>query len=434
MRHAARIQGALALDEFTGFASSLARLGSKLGAVADVLRFSGMFFKPRAEQFIQRAAYKRGDLWVEKFLFRLIVERWVLQLDADDRGQSFAQILAGDCILAIFKDAGALAVTIDSHSDRLLECRDVRSAIAVWNVVSKRQERFIHGVRVLHGNVCARSAFLILAGNRNNGALRVLRSIHVPNVASQSIGGVEMLFANVARRVNPLVAQGDLDARIQEAQFTEAMLKALKLEIGVSKDFVIRLEGNTRSIARPRLAFSDHMQRLRDFPACKCNLVGLGALVDLYFSPFAEGVDALDTHAVQTARDLVSVAVKLAAGMHLGQDDLNRGSTIDGWILMAHGVDWHSAPVILDHATAVNTDGHVDIGGVPGHDLIDRVVDAFVNEVVQPFRSCATDVHTRAFPDGFQALQDLDGARGVFVGGGGGVGALGRSAVGWDGL
>ena len=393
-----------------------------------------MFFKPRAEQLIQRSAYKGGDFWVEKFLFRLIVERWVLQLDADDRGQSFAQILASDCILAIFKDAGALAVTVDGHSDRLLECRDVGSAIAIRNVVSKRQQRFIHRVRVLHGNVCTRATFLILTGHRNNGALRVLRSIHVPNVASQSIGGVEILFANVARRVNPFVTQGDLDARIQEAQFTEAMLQALKLEIGVSKDFVIRFKGDARSVACPRLAFSDHMQRLRDFPACKCNLVGLWALVDLYFSPLAERVDALDAHAVQAARDLVSVAVKLASGMHLGQDDLDRGSTIDGRILMAHGVDRHSAPVILDHATAVNADGHVDIGGVPGHDLIDRVVDAFVNEVVQAFRSCATDVHTRAFPDGFQALQDLDGARGVFVGGGGGVGAVGRCAVGWDGL
>ena len=434
MRHAARIQGAFALDEFTGLARSLARLSSKLGAVTDILRFGGMFFKPRAEQLIQRSAHKGGDLRVEQFLFRLIVERRVLQLDADDRCQSFAQILASDCILAIFKDAGALAVTIDSHSDRLLECRDVRSTIAVWNVVSKRQQRFVHGVRVLHGNVCTRAAFLILAGNRNDWALRVLCSIHVPNVASQSIGGVEILFANVARRVNPLVAQGDLDARIQEAQFAEAMLEALELKIGVSKDFVIRLEGDARPIASPRLAFSDHMQRLRDFPARKCNLVGLWALVDLYFSPLAERVDALDTHAVQAARDLVSVAVKLASGMHLGQDDLNSGSAIDGGILMPHGVNRHSAPVILDHATAVNADGHVDIGGVPGHDLIDRVVDAFVNEVVQTFWPRATDVHPRTFPDGFQALQDLDGARGVFVGGGGGVGAVGRCAVGWDGL
>ena len=137
---------------------------------------------------------------------------------------------------------------------------------------------------------------------------------------------------------------------------------------------------------------------------------------------------------MQTARDLVGIAVKLASGMHFGQDHLNRRSTVDGGVLMAHGVNRHSAPVILHHATAVNADGHVDIGGVPGHDLIDRVVDAFVNEVMQAFRSCATDVHPRAFPDGFQALQDLDGARGVFVGGGGGVGALGRCAVGWDGL
>jgi hypothetical protein len=54
--------------------------------------------------------------------------------------------------------------------------------------------------------------------------------------------------------------------------------------------------------------------------------------------------------------------------------------------------------------------------------------------VVQAFWPCATDVHTRTLPDRFQALQDLDGARCVFVGGGGGVGALGRTAVGWDGL
>ena len=385
MRHTARIQGAFALDQFTGFASSFTRLSSKLGAVANVLRFGGMFFKPRAEQLIQCSAHKGGDLRVEQFLFRLIVERGVLQFDADDRGQSFAQIFASDCILAILKDAGALAVTIDGHSDGLLERRDVGAAIAVWNVVSKRQERFIHGVRVLHGNVCTRAAFLILAGNRNDWALRVLRSIHVPNVASQSIGGVELLFANVARRVNALVTQGDLDTRIQEAQFAEAMLQALELEIGVSKDFVIRLEGNARSVARPRLAFGDHMQGLRDFPARKCNLVGLWALVDLYFSPLAERVDALDTHAVQTARDLVGVAIKLAAGMHLGQDHLNRGSAIDGGILMAHGVDRHAAPVVLHHATAVNADGHVDIGGVPSHDLIDRVVDALVHEVVQAF-------------------------------------------------
>ena len=88
---------------------------------------------------------------------------------------------------------------------------------------------------------------------------------------------------------------------------------------------------------------------------------------------------------MQTARDLVGVAIKLAAGMHLGQDHLNRGSAIDGGILMAHGVDRHAAPVVLHHATAVNADGHVDIGGVPSHDLIDRVVDALVHEVVQAF-------------------------------------------------
>ena len=262
MRHAARIQRTFALDQFTGLASSFARLGSKLGAVADVLGFGGMLFKPRTEQLIQCSAHKSGDLWVEKFLFRLIVERWVLQLDADDRGQSFAQILAGDCILAIFKDAGALAVTVDGHSDRLLECRDVGSAIAVWNVVAKRQERFIHRVRVLHGNICTRAAFFVLAGDRNDWALRVLRGIHVPNIASQSVGGVEKLLANVARRVNPLVAQGDLDARIQKAQFTEAMLQAVELEIGVRKDFMIGLEGDARSIACPCLAFSDDMQRL----------------------------------------------------------------------------------------------------------------------------------------------------------------------------
>ena len=76
-------------------------------------------------------------------------------------------------------------------------------------------------------------------------------------------------------------------------------------------------------------------------------------------------------------------------------------------------VDRDAPAVVDDPAPAVFQKGDLDPVGVPGHGLVDGVVDHLVDEVVEAAGAGRADVHTRAFPDGFQALQDCDVLRRV---------------------
>src|SRR5262249_54383683 len=67
---------------------------------------------------------------------------------------------------------------------------------------------------------------------------------------------------------------------------------------------------------------------------------------------------------------------------------------------------------------AVGVDGQLDGLGVTGERLVDRVVDHFVDEVVQPLRADPADVHVRPLADRFEALQDLDAFGRIFTWGG----------------
>ena len=43
-----------------------------------------------------------------------------------------------------------------------------------------------------------------------------------------------------------------------------------------------------------------------------------------------------------------------------------------------------------------------------GQGFIDRVIDDFVDQVMQAFDPDVPDIHRRPFADGFQSLEDLD--------------------------
>jgi hypothetical protein len=67
-----------------------------------------------------------------------------------------------------------------------------------------------------------------------------------------------------------------------------------------------------------------------------------------------------------------------------------------------------AAAVVDDLDTAVGQQGDVDVRGVARHRLVDRVVDDFVDEVMQPRRAGRTDVHPRAFAHRFEAFENGD--------------------------
>jgi hypothetical protein len=117
----------------------------------------------------------------------------------------------------------------------------------------------------------------------------------------------------------------------------------------------------------------------------------------------------LTTDTVEAARDLVAVVVELPAGVQLGHDQLGGGTLLDGVL-----ADGDAAAVVLDGDRAVEVDHHADAIAEPRQCLVNGVVDDLVHHVVQTRAVIGVaDVHAGAFPNGVQALQDLDALFGV---------------------
>ena len=105
---------------------------------------------------------------------------------------------------------------------------------------------------------------------------------------------------------------------------------------------------------------------------------------------------------MQAARHLVAVVVELAAGVEHRQHDF--GGRLAALVL----IDRDAAAVVDDGHRAVDVDRDVDLIAEAGQRLVDRVVDDFVDEMMQPRRSGRADVHGRPLADRFEPLENLD--------------------------
>ena len=114
---------------------------------------------------------------------------------------------------------------------------------------------------------------------------------------------------------------------------------------------------------------------------------------------------------MQAAGDLVGGVFELAPGVKDREHDLGGRAAA-----LVH-VHRDAAPVVNDGKRAVDVNRDVDVLAETRQRLVDGVVDDFVDEVVQPGRTGRSDVHRRTFADGFEALEDLDFVRAVFLGG-----------------
>ncbi len=121
------------------------------------------------------------------------------------------------------------------------------------------------------------------------------------------------------------------------------------------------------------------------------------------------------THAdaVQAAGDFVGGRVELAAGVQLGEHHLHGGHPLAaGQVHHVHG----NAAAVVDHGDGVvDVDDDIDLFGVAGKSLVDRVVDDFVDEVMQPHLAGRADVHGGTQAHRFKAFEDLDVLAGVVV-------------------
>ena len=111
-------------------------------------------------------------------------------------------------------------------------------------------------------------------------------------------------------------------------------------------------------------------------------------------------------HAVETPRHLVAVLVELAARVQDRERDFDAGLLLG----LVH-VDRNAAAVVHHRDGVVGVNRDVDLRAVPGQRFVDRIVHHLVHQVVQSAPRDRADVHRRATPHGFQALQDLNRIR-----------------------
>jgi len=197
------------------------------------------------------------------------------------------------------------------------------------------------------------------------------------------------------------VTESNTHSTRKEGQLQEALGNLIKVENGLLKDFGVGLKDYAGTVP---LGFT----RLFHLTGRHAALVALEVLVavatDFHLQPFGEGIGAGDTHPVQSAGDLIAVApAELGArvqgghyyfqsrpfllGVHINRD----ASAIVSYLNDVAGVDDQFNPVTFLR-----------------EDLINSIVNDFVNNMMQTTDAGIAYVHSGMSPDGIQALKHLN--------------------------
>ena len=112
---------------------------------------------------------------------------------------------------------------------------------------------------------------------------------------------------------------------------------------------------------------------------------------------------------MQAAGDLVAVVVEFAAGVKHREHDLCRRSTAR--VLIRRD----TTPVVDDRDGSVDVNRDVDLVTETRERFVDRVVDDFVDKVMQSRRPGRSDVHRGPLTDRFEAFENLYFVRAVVL-------------------
>ena len=173
----------------------------------------------------------------------------------------------------------------------------------------------------------------------------------------------------------PAVLQRNLQPTVEEGLLTHAGMQNVIVIDRIVEHLGVRLEPDSGSRV---LGLTYYVDLFHDISAGEAHLMDLAVLVNLDNKPFRQGVNHRSANAVQTARDFVSAAAELAAGMEHREDDLQRA--LSGLFLDIH----RDASTVVRYADDVTRfDGYFDMGAVSCQRLVDGVVDNLVNKVMQ---------------------------------------------------
>src|SRR3974390_1283245 len=271
----------------------------------------------------------------------------------------------------------------------------MRAAIDRVDGVGERQHVFTVGVVVLESDLDFDVALLTFHVDRRimQGGLAAIQMLDEFRDAAGE--------AELRGFFRALIREGDLQAFVEESVFAKARSQNVVAEADFFKNGSVRMKSHLRS----GLARFPGLAQLRGRLALFIALLPNSAItLNFELEPVRKRVYHGNADAVQSARYLVGLAVKLTSGVQNGHDDFRRRTLLGG----VH-VDRNAAAVVDDGNGVVGMNRDVDLVGKARHRFVNGIVDNFPYEVVQTHFAGRADVHGRTQAHSFETAKHLNG-------------------------
>jgi len=371
---------------------------------------------------VELLLHEGACLRVAELRLGLALELGLPQLDRDDGGESFPDVIARQVLVLLLEQTLVPGVLVDEGGEGGTEPLLVGAPLRRVDRVRVRVHRLGVAVGPLHGDLEGDAPLRILRLDADDlrvhhlgllGGVQVGHVVHesavvavgdLPVAGLRIIGRTSGITGDLVSRIGgggTLVDQGDAQALVEEGHLLEPGAQGLEVELGRLEDRGIGIERLGGTGLRRLLPLDERGDRaaavLEDLPP------DVSLTPDLRDHPPREGVDHRDAHTVETAGHRVATPAELATGVEDGHDHLDRRPTLGG-------MDVHrDAAAVIGHPdTAVGLEGDLDVGAVAGERLVHRVVHHLVHQVVKAPLTGRSDVHAGTLPDRLQSLQHGD--------------------------
>src|SRR6266571_6157557 len=392
-REVETFQEALPSRELTGLSRGLARLRRKDRLPDADLGDLRSFQEELGEFLVDDGLDDPFDLGVSELHLGLSLELRLGDLETENRRQSLASVVALEA-LALLQVLVVLRVLDEGPRKPGLESDEMGPALDRVDVVDEREDGLIVAIVILHRDFDEGSVGLLREPDRIRME-RILRAVDPLDV----LGDASLELEHVPAVVE-LVHDDDPKAGVQEGQLPQARRQDVVVELDGLEDLGIREEGDDRPGAFRR---SDDLE-VRGFLATRePHPVFLAVPLHADLEPLAQAIDDGETDAVQPAGHAVHLPLELPAAVHPRQNDLDARRAV-----LRMDVDRDPTAVVRHGDGSVRVQGDLDFLAEARHRLVDRVVDDFVDQVVEAACVDRADVHRWPFSDRLQAFEDLD--------------------------
>jgi hypothetical protein len=401
-RQAPRIHGGLAPRQFARLAGRFASARGVNAFADDAARDGRVLVEIFSEAFVDQLLDWPLDVAVE-FPLGLAFELRLRQFHGNDGDKSLTHVIAGDgdFILLLFQHVRGRSEIVDRPRQRGAETGKMRPAVHRVDGVGKGKHIFRVAVVVLQGDFDFDGVFLALHVD-GRVVQHLLALIQMLDEFSDAAGETEL-----DGFVAALVGERDFQAFVQEGELAQPLRQNVVAVLVVLKNRGIGMKRNLRA---GLASFSRALQLGLGFSFVVGLFPHFAVAPDFEFQPVGQRVHHRDAHAVQPARNFVGVAVEFSASVQHGHHHFRRGPFFRG--VHVHG---NAAAVVRHRDAIVLVHHYVDLVAKSGEGFVDRIVDDFPDEVVQPHLARRADVHRRALAHGLEAAQHLDRRRVVAV-------------------